>query len=54
MYIAYLCYPHLHMGDDLDDCQPDIRFEEPERYLYKQIVPITFSPLKDWKHDDTN
>lgn len=54
MYIAYLCYPALQMGDDLDDCEPEIKFEEPARWMYHRVVPITFSPLKDWKNDDTN
>ena len=52
MYIAYLCYPYMAMGDDIDDCQPDIRFEEPESYLYKQIVPISFHPLMGWSDKD--
>ena len=52
MYIAYLCYPALQMGDDLDDEQPEIRFEEPDRWMYSRVVPITFSPLKDWKHEE--
>lgn len=54
MYIAYLCYPHLYPEDDLDDQQPEIRFEEPYKHRYSRVVPITFSPLKDWKHDDPN
>ena len=54
MYIAYLCYPYLQMGDDLEDWEPEIRFEEPYKHQYGKVVTIAFQPLKDWKHDDHN
>ena len=54
MYIAYLCYPYLQMGDDLEDWEPEIRFEEPYKHQYGKVVTIAFQPLKDWKHDDPN
>lgn len=54
MYIAYICYPHQYDYDDEEAQQPEIRFEEPERYLYKQIVPISFHPLMSWTNKDKN
>ena len=29
-YMAYLCYPRPLMGDDLEDNEPVIKFEQPE------------------------
>jgi hypothetical protein len=51
MYMAWLCYPSLQMGDDLDQ-EPEIKFEEPERWRYSKIIPIQFSVLHQWSDKD--
>jgi hypothetical protein len=48
MYIAYLCYPHKYDDDDDDDVEPQIKFEEPQSFLYAEIIPIQFSILKQY------
>jgi hypothetical protein len=45
MKLAWLCYPHDY-GDDPDDLYPVIRFEEPERWIYRKIVPIVYAILE--------
>ena len=50
-YIAWLCYPDLQMGDDLDQ-EPEIKFEEPESWRYSKIIPIQFSVLHQWSDKD--
>lgn len=47
-YIAYLCYPQLLMGDDLEDNEPVIKFEEPEEWRYEKVLPIQFDVLHRW------
>jgi hypothetical protein len=37
--LAWLCY-------DESDLQPEIRFEEPERWRYRKIVPIVYAVLE--------
>ena len=51
MYMAWLCYPSLQMGDDLDQ-EPEIKFEEPESWMYDKIIPIQFSILHQWTDKD--
>ena len=51
MYMAWLCYPRLQIGDDLDQ-EPEIKFEEPERWRYDKIIPIQFSVLHQWSDKD--
>jgi hypothetical protein len=41
MKLAWLCYLH-----DEDDLLPVIRFEEPERWIYRKIVPIVYAILE--------
>jgi hypothetical protein len=50
-YFAYLCYPHLQLGDDLDQ-EPEIKFESPEEWKYQKILPIQFSILHGWTSKD--
>ncbi len=40
----------LAMGDDLDQ-EPEIKFEEPEKWRYSKIIPIQFSVLEQWRCD---
>jgi len=42
--LAWLCYPHW--VDKEDDILPVIRFEEPERWIYRKIVPIVYAILE--------
>jgi hypothetical protein len=42
MKLAWLCYLH----DVDDDILPVIRFEEPERWVYRKIVPIVYAVLE--------
>jgi hypothetical protein len=42
MKLAWLCYLH-----DEDDLLPIIRFEEPERWIYRKVVPIVYAILVD-------
>jgi hypothetical protein len=42
MKLAWLCYLH-----DEDDLLPVIRFEEPERWIYRKVVPIVYAVLVD-------
>ena len=51
MYIAYICYSHSYEDDD-EEQNPTICFTEPESYLYKQIIPISFHPLMRWSQKD--
>ena len=44
MKLAWLCYPHWH--DSGKDYMPVIRFEEPERWIYRKIVPIVYAILE--------
>jgi len=45
MKLAWLCYPHDY-GDDPDDLYPVIRFVEPERWVWRKIVPIVYAILE--------
>jgi hypothetical protein len=51
-YAAYLCYPHLSMGDSIEDNEPVIKFEQPEEWKYEKILPIQFSVLHSWSDED--
>jgi hypothetical protein len=51
-YMAYLCYPHLRMGDSTEDNEPVIKFQQPEEWEYKKILPIQFSVLHSWSDKD--
>jgi hypothetical protein len=51
-YIAYLCYPQQAWGDDLEDNEPEIKFEEPNRWMYEKVIPIQFSVLHSWSDKD--
>lgn len=42
MRLAWLCYLH----DEEDDILPVIRFEEPERWIYRKVVPIVYAILE--------
>ena len=54
-YLAYICYNHTYDDDnELIDENPEIRFEEPERYLYSKVILITFTPLYSWSEKDAN
>lgn len=52
MYVAWLCYSEIYDGDDLEDAEPVIRFEQPEEWQYKKIIPIQFSVLHSWSNRD--
>jgi len=39
--LAWLCYLH-----DEDDLLPIIRLEEPDRYMYRKVVPIVYAILE--------
>lgn len=54
MYLAYICYPYQYHddADDLDDLEPDIKFEEPNYHTYSRVVPIAFHPLMSWSEKD--
>ena len=45
-YMAYLCYPQSY--DDEDDNEPEIKFEEPEQWMYETVIPIQFDVLHRW------
>jgi hypothetical protein len=49
MYMAWLCYPHTY---DLDDNEPEIKFSEPESWMYDKILPIQFNILHRWSDKD--
>ena len=51
-YMAYLCYPKQPCGDDLEDNEPVIKFEEPEGWRYEKIIPIQFNVLHRWTDKD--
>lgn len=51
MYKAWLCYPSIQMGDDLDQ-EPEIKFSEPESWMYDKIIPIQFNILHQWSDKD--
>ena len=51
-YMAYLCYPQISWGEDLEDNEPVIKFEEPEEWKYEKIIPIQFSVLHRWDDKD--
>ena len=51
-YMAYLCYPQPLMGDDLENNEPEIKFEKPEEWRYEKIIPIQFSVLHGWTEKD--
>ena len=50
-YFAYLCYPRLKFGDDLDQ-EPEIKFDRPEEWKYQKVLPIQFSVLHKWTNKD--
>ena len=50
MYMAWLCYPHAY--DDEYEVEPEIKFEEPERWKCDKIIPIQFSVLHQWSDKD--
>lgn len=45
MKLAWLCYPHW--VDKEDDILPVIRFVEPERWVYRKVVPIVYAILEE-------
>ena len=51
-YMAWLCYPHIQMGDDEDDLEPEIKFQEPCGWGYSKVIPIQFSVLNQWSNKD--
>jgi len=51
MYIAWLCYPSVQMGDD-EYQEPEIKFSEPESWMYDKILQIQFSILHQWSEKD--
>ena len=42
MRLAWLCYLH----DEEDDILHVIRFVEPERWVYRKVVPIVYAILE--------
>lgn len=50
--MAYLCFPHSYEGDDDDDQVAIIWFQEPSRYLYSKVIPISFTVLHEWTSKD--
>ena len=42
MRLAWLCYFH----DEDDIILPVIRFVEPERWIYRKVVPIVYAILE--------
>jgi hypothetical protein len=40
--LAWLCYPH----DSEDDLYPVIRFVEPEKWVWRKVVPIVYAILE--------
>jgi hypothetical protein len=52
MYMAWLCYRHQPgWGEDLENYEPEIKFQEPESWKYSKIIPIQFSVLEQWRCD---
>ena len=43
MRLAWLCYLH----DEEDYILPVIRFVEPERWIYRKVVPIVYAILEE-------
>lgn len=54
MYMAYLCFEHSYDDDDEDLPEVKVVFEEPSRYLYKKVLPISFTVLNQWTEKDRN
>jgi hypothetical protein len=44
--------PQQAWGDDLEDNEPEIKFEEPNRWMYEKVIPIQFSVLHSWSDKD--
>ena len=53
-YLAYLCYPHNYSDECGDDeyQEPVIKFDKPEEWKYKKVLPIQFSILHYWTDKD--
>lgn len=51
-YMAYLCYPTQPWDGDLEDIEPEIKFEEPDRWKYEKVIPIQFDVLCRWTDND--
>ena len=49
MYSAWLFYPHTY---DLEDNEPEIKFSEPNSWMYAKIIQIQFSILHQWTDKD--
>ena len=52
MYIAYLCFDHTYEGDDEDFTGATVVFDEPSRYRWQKVLPISFSVLQEWSEKD--
>lgn len=52
MYIAYLCFENTYDDEDDYDTEVKVVFQEPSRYLYKKVLPISFSILHEWAEKD--
>jgi hypothetical protein len=52
MYMAYLCFPRPYDEEDEEDQEPTLKFEEPSRYLYEKVIPISFTVLHEWADKD--
>jgi hypothetical protein len=50
MKLAWLCYDYdewLKTSEHNDEVAvPEIRFEEPDRYMYHKIIPIVYAILE--------
>ena len=44
MKLAWICYPYYEDNEALPE--PEIKFYEPERYLYKIIIPIVYARIE--------
>lgn len=52
MYMAYLCFPTPYEGDDEEDLEPILRFQEPSHSFYERVLPISFTILHEWTDKD--
>lgn len=47
MKLAWLCYPHPFEDDEELELDVEIKFREPDGYLYAKVVTIVYAEVQD-------
>lgn len=45
--IAWLCYGSMWDDESTEDCAPELRFSEPDRWGYRKVVKVVIFEVED-------